>query len=128
MAGLFQILLFRHLKEKILQFIGDGSHTRSFQYIDDLIDGLIKLMDTPDSFTGPVNLGNPVEIHNEITRRYDNKNDRHQNQRSFIFLCPRMIRNNVSRIFLLPGKSWAGRRKLMRKQGWRRRLSISGKY
>jgi UDP-glucuronate decarboxylase len=41
---------------------GDGSHTRSFQYVDDLIDGLIKLMDTPDSFTGPVNLGNPVEI------------------------------------------------------------------
>lgn len=41
---------------------GDGSHTRSFQYVDDLIDGLIRLMDTPDSFTGPVNLGNPVEM------------------------------------------------------------------
>ena len=37
-------------------------NTRSFQYVDDLIEGLIRLMDTPDSFTGPVNLGNPVEI------------------------------------------------------------------
>jgi UDP-glucuronate decarboxylase len=50
------------LKGEDLTIYGDGSHTRSFQYVDDLIDGLIKLMDTPDSFTGPVNLGNPVEI------------------------------------------------------------------
>jgi UDP-glucuronate decarboxylase len=45
-----------------ITIFGDGSHTRSFQYIDDLIDGIIKLMDTPDSFTGPVNIGNPVEV------------------------------------------------------------------
>ena len=50
------------LKGEDITIYGDGSHTRSFQYIDDLIDGLIKLMDTPDIFTGPVNLGNPVEI------------------------------------------------------------------
>ena len=50
------------LKGDDLTIFGDGSHTRSFQYIDDLTDGLIKLMDMPDSFTGPVNLGNPVEI------------------------------------------------------------------
>jgi UDP-glucuronate decarboxylase len=50
------------LKGQNITIFGDGTHTRSFQYIDDLIDGLIKLMDTPDSFTGPVNLGNPVEI------------------------------------------------------------------
>ena len=41
---------------------GDGSQTRSFCYVDDLIDGLTRLMDTPDAFTGPVNLGNPAEI------------------------------------------------------------------
>jgi UDP-glucuronate decarboxylase len=40
---------------------GDGSQTRSFCYVDDLIDGLIRLMETPDDFTGPVNLGNPAE-------------------------------------------------------------------
>jgi len=41
---------------------GDGSQTRSFCYVDDMIDGLVKLMNTPDDFTGPVNLGNPYEI------------------------------------------------------------------
>lgn len=41
---------------------GSGKQTRSFCYADDLIDGLIKLMGTPDDFTGPVNLGNPSEF------------------------------------------------------------------
>jgi UDP-glucuronate decarboxylase len=50
------------LKGKDITIFGDGTHTRSFQYVDDLIDGLIKLMDTPDNFTGPVNLGNPIDI------------------------------------------------------------------
>jgi len=50
------------LKGKDITIFGDGSHTRSFQYVDDLIEGMIKLMNMPDSFTGPVNLGNPVEI------------------------------------------------------------------
>lgn len=50
------------LKGEDITVFGDGSHTRSFQYIDDLINGLVKLMETPDSFTGPVNLGNPVEV------------------------------------------------------------------
>jgi UDP-glucuronate decarboxylase len=50
------------LKGENITIYGDGSHTRSFQYVDDLVDGLIKLMATPDNFTGPVNLGNPYEI------------------------------------------------------------------
>jgi len=50
------------LKGKDISIFGDGTHTRSFQYVDDLIDGMIKLMETPDTFTGPVNLGNPVEV------------------------------------------------------------------
>ena len=50
------------LKGEDITIYGDGSHTRSFQYIDDLINGLIKLMDSPDSFIGPVNLGNPSEV------------------------------------------------------------------
>lgn len=41
---------------------GDGSQTRSFCYVNDLIDGLIKLMATPKDFTGPVNIGNPGEF------------------------------------------------------------------
>jgi UDP-glucuronate decarboxylase len=50
------------LKGKDITVFGDGSHTRSFQYISDLVSGLIKLMATPDTFTGPVNIGNPVEV------------------------------------------------------------------
>jgi UDP-glucuronate decarboxylase len=50
------------LKGEDITIFGDGTHTRSFQYIDDLIEGLLKLMNTPDGFTGPVNLGNPVEV------------------------------------------------------------------
>ena len=41
---------------------GDGQQTRSFQYIDDLVDGMIKMMASPNQFTGPVNLGNPNEF------------------------------------------------------------------
>jgi UDP-glucuronate decarboxylase len=41
---------------------GDGSQTRSFCYVDDLIDGLVRLMNSPDQVTGPINLGNPVEF------------------------------------------------------------------
>jgi len=45
-----------------ISVFGDGTQTRSFCFVDDLIDGCIKLMNTPDDFTGPVNLGNPVEF------------------------------------------------------------------
>jgi len=45
-----------------LTIYGDGSQTRSFQYIDDLLDGMVKMMNNPNSFTGPVNLGNPDEF------------------------------------------------------------------
>ncbi len=50
------------LRNEPITVFGDGSQTRSFQYIDDLIEALLRLMDTPDDFTGPVNLGNPVEF------------------------------------------------------------------
>ena len=48
------------LKGKNITIYGDGAQTRSFCYVDDLVDGLVKMMDT-DDFTGPVNLGNPSE-------------------------------------------------------------------
>lgn len=41
---------------------GSGQQTRSFQYVDDLIEGMVRMMDTEDDFTGPVNLGNPNEF------------------------------------------------------------------
>jgi UDP-glucuronate decarboxylase len=50
------------LQNRDITIYGDGSQTRSFQYIDDLTEGLIKMMSTKDSFTGPVNIGNPREF------------------------------------------------------------------
>jgi UDP-glucuronate decarboxylase len=45
-----------------LTIYGDGSQTRSFGYVDDLVDGMMAMMNGPDSFVGPVNLGNPNEF------------------------------------------------------------------
>lgn len=50
------------LKGEDITIYGEGLQTRSFCYIDDLLDGLIKLMDTGNEFTGPVNLGNTIEF------------------------------------------------------------------
>jgi UDP-glucuronate decarboxylase len=50
------------LKGEDVTVYGDGTQTRSFCYVDDMVDGLVRLMNTPDDFTGPVNLGNPSEI------------------------------------------------------------------
>jgi UDP-glucuronate decarboxylase len=49
------------LKGQPITIYGDGSQTRSFCFVEDLVDGLIRLMESPDSETGPINLGNPAE-------------------------------------------------------------------
>jgi len=50
------------LRGEPITLYGDGTQTRSFCYVDDLIEGFVRLMDSPDSFTGPVNMGNPGEF------------------------------------------------------------------
>jgi UDP-glucuronate decarboxylase len=50
------------LKGENITIYGDGSQTRSFQYVSDLIEAMIRMMNTPDDFTGPVNIGNPGEF------------------------------------------------------------------
>jgi len=50
------------LRGEPLTVFGDGSQTRSFCYIDDMVDGLIRLMNSPPAVTGPINLGNPGEF------------------------------------------------------------------
>ncbi len=50
------------LQGRELTIYGDGSQTRAFCYVDDMIEGLVRLMQTPEGVTGPVNLGNPHEI------------------------------------------------------------------
>lgn len=50
------------LEGQDITIYGDGSQTRSFQYVDDLVEGMIRLMNTSNGFTGPVNIGNPIEF------------------------------------------------------------------
>ncbi len=50
------------LKGEDITVAGDGSQTRSFQYVDDLLEGMIRMMQTDKGFTGPVNIGNPNEF------------------------------------------------------------------
>jgi len=50
------------LHNKDITVYGDGSQTRSFCYVDDMVDGITRMMNTPKGFTGPVNLGNPSEV------------------------------------------------------------------
>ena len=49
------------LKDEAITLYGDGTQTRAFCYVDDLIEGFLRMMDTPDEVIGPINLGNPVE-------------------------------------------------------------------
>ncbi len=50
------------LQNKDITIYGDGQQTRSFQYVDDLVEGMIRMMGSRDEFTGPVNIGNPEEF------------------------------------------------------------------
>jgi len=50
------------LKNEPITLYGDGEQTRSFCYVDDMVDGLIKMMESPKGITGPINLGNPDEF------------------------------------------------------------------
>jgi len=50
------------IKNEDITIYGEGQQTRSFQYIDDLVEGMIRVMETDDTFTGPINIGNPNEF------------------------------------------------------------------
>ena len=50
------------LKGQEITVYGDGTQTRSFCYVDDLVEAMLRTMDTPDEFTGPINIGNPTEF------------------------------------------------------------------
>jgi len=62
MANVVSNFFIQALNNEDITVFGEGSQTRSFCYVDDLIDGLMKMMNGPDEFPGPVNLGNPGEF------------------------------------------------------------------
>lgn len=73
------------LSDDDITIYGDGKQTRSFQYVDDLIEGMIRMMNTPDEFIGPVNLGNPNEFTiEELARKVIEKTG----SQSKIVYCP----------------------------------------
>ena len=55
-------LIIQALQNHDITLYGTGEQTRSFQYVDDLIEGMMRMMDTDDDFIGPVNIGNPKEF------------------------------------------------------------------
>ncbi|NJO68779.1 MAG: SDR family oxidoreductase, partial [Bacteroidetes bacterium] len=68
------------LQNKNITIYGDGQQTRSFQYVDDLVEGFIRMMASPDDFTGPVNIGNPgeftiLQLAREIIRLTNSKSE-----------------------------------------------------
>jgi len=73
------------LRGEDITIYGDGTQTRSFQYVDDLIEGMIRMMNTREDFTGPVNLGNPVAF---TIRELANKVIQLTNSRSKIVWMP----------------------------------------
>ena len=73
------------LKNENITIYGDGSQTRSFCYVEDMVDGLIKMMNAHDDFIGPVNLGNPGEFSIlELAKKIIEKTNSH----SKIINCP----------------------------------------
>jgi UDP-glucuronate decarboxylase len=95
---------------------GEGLQTRSFCYVDDLIDGLVRLMVTPPDITGPVNIGNPGEFTIiELARMVIDL----VGSRSKIVHgpCQRMIRSSASRTFRLHRSCWVGSRASRSRKG-----------
>ena len=95
------------LKGKDITIYGDGSQTRSFCYVDDLIEGMIRMMNTGDEFTGPVNIGNPneftiLELAEKVIRLTGSKGKGHSTP------CRRMIRCSVSPTSPWPEKNLTG--------------------
>jgi UDP-glucuronate decarboxylase len=106
---------------------GDGQQTRSFCYVDDLIEGFLRLMQTQPDLTGPVNLGNPVEFTMlelaETVLKLTGSSSKLVHKP-----LPETIPSSVSRISRLPRRSWTGSRLCRWKRGWSVRWHISGRW
>ena len=104
------------LLDKDLTVYGDGTQTRSFCYVDDLVDGLIKLMATKDQVTGPINIGNPGEF-SMLELAGDHRNDRSRS-RIVTVPCPKMIRASAVPIFRAHRSCCPGSLAHLSKKGW----------
>ena len=90
------------LRGEPITIYGDGSQTRSFCFVDDLIEGLMRLMAAPDEVTGPINLGNPARVHRPGAGREGHRDDRFQVRGSSSRPCRRTIPASASRTSARP--------------------------
>ena len=94
------------LRNEPITLYGDGTQTRSFCYVDDLIEGFVRMMNSDDSYTGPVNLGNPGEFSMiELAEKVKALTG----SRSELIHKP-LTRNNVNQILRWQGSNWFGSR------------------
>jgi len=95
------------LRNEPITLYGDGSQTRSFCYVDDLVEGLIRLMHSAEDVTGPINLGNPGEF--TIRELAQKVLDMTARARFWSCVrCRRTIRASASRTSAAPAPAWAG--------------------
>lgn len=104
------------LQDKDITIYGDGKQTRSFQYIDDLVEGMMRMMATEDHFTGPVNIGNPCEFSIfELAQKILELTCSHSNIISNLYLMMTLV--SAGRILLWQEKSWIGSLTFIWKRG-----------
>ena len=94
-----------------------GRRARS-AYVDDLVDGLLTLMDSPDDVTGPVNLGNPDGVHHPRARRRDGASHGRRGLARRPRRCRRTTRASASRTSRAPASCSAGSRHAPRRRAW----------
>ena len=70
------------LRGQDITIYGEGAQTRSFCYVDDLIEAIVRMMGTPSDVTGPINIGNPQRVHHPRACRTCHQNDRNEIQAS----------------------------------------------
>ena len=104
------------LQDKDITIYGDGKQTRSFQYIDDLVEGMMRMMATEDHFTGPVNIGNPCEFSIfELAQKILELTRSHLTLFSNLYLMMTLV--SAGRILLWQEKSWIGSLTFIWKRG-----------
>ena len=116
------------LRGEDITIFGDGSQTRSFCYRDDLVEGMIRMMNGPDDFIGPVNLGNPDEFTILRAGEAGDRADRQQIEDRPQGRCRPTIRRGGSPTSRWPRSSSAGSRRCRCAKGWRRRSTGSARF
>ncbi len=110
-----------------ITIFGDGSQTRSFCYRDDLVEGMIRMMNGPDDFVGPVNLGNPERVHDPGAGRAGARADRLAVEAGLPAAAGRRSHAAPARHHAGPASVSAGSRRFRCARGWRRRSSGSAR-